>query len=381
MSPKIIIATTEITTGGLGSYLRSVMDGLRTRGWEVHLLISNTQGDHFGEVSRNGNCHDLSGVPLSPRKVFMAADLADALRPEVILLNNCALMQYAVPLVKHGTKPVAVLHSDDPRFYGIGALFPKSMFRWIAPTAGVKSRFDPYLDEWLRGRVRVIPHGVDAGKFFRGTSPEERNGFRTLFVGFLGETKGADLLPDIFQKVVREAAGATLDIVGTGPLAPTLVEEFRRRGLEERVTIHGSRSSDETAALMRNSDALLLPTRLEGFGIAIVEAMMCGAVPVVSRLSGITDQLLDEGKSGFLVTPGNVEGFAEKLVMLSRDRRALAAHSVNAVSFATEHFSLDLMLDRYEALFAEPAEELHRVRSRPAWYTGAVVQYLRKRLR
>ena len=380
MAPKIIIATTEITTGGLGSYLRSLIDGLGDRGWEVHLLVANTQGDHFSEVSKNIRCHDLSGVPLSPKKVFMAAEIADGIDPDVILLNNCALMHYALPLVNHTTKAVAVLHSDDPRFYAIGSLFPRYLFRWVAPTPGVRNRFQPFLKKNLREKVRVIPHGVDGGKFYRTTSPKEQT-MQVLFVGFLGESKGADVLPGIFQKVAGEVPGATLNIVGKGPLESALKEEFRKRGLQERVSFHGPKSRDETAALMRSSDILLLPTRLEGFGIAIVEAMMCGVVPVVSRLEGITDQLVEDGKSGILVSPGDVDGFSDAIKHLSHDRKTLGELSARASSFAADRFSLNTMLDRYESLFAEPVEGKLPRRSRPAWYAEAAVQYLRKRLR
>jgi len=382
MPRKIIIASTEITTGGLGSYLMNLMEGLHVRGWEIHLLISNVRGDSFDRVKKAVKCYDLSEVALSPKKVFMAADLANSIKPDVILMNNCALMHYSIPLLELKTRPISVLHSDDPRFYAIGALFSRRVFRWIAPTAGLATRFQEYIGQNLHDRVRVIPHGIDRRRFFPERTRRRGSSFQILFAGFLGESKGADLLPDIFQRVAAEIPDAFLTIVGDGPLRAQLGAEFEKRGLLQRTLFSGAVSPDETAATMRASDVLLLPTNLEGFGMVIVESMMCGAVPVISRLPGVTDQLVKEGETGLLVNPRDNNGFAEAVKRLYRDEELRQTISANAQKTAAGTFSLETMIDRYESLFAEPLDESARnKKSIPGWYGEAAVEYLRKRLR
>jgi len=114
----------------------------------------------------------------------------------------------------------------------------------------------------------------------------------------------------------------------------------------------------------------------------IVESMMCGAVPVISRLPGVTDQLVKEGETGLLVNPRDNNGFAEAVKRLYRDEELRQTISANAQKTAAGTFSLETMIDRYESLFAEPLDESARnKKSIPGWYGEAAVEYLRKRLR
>ena len=381
-SHKIIIASTEIGTGGLGSYLMNLIGGLTSRGWDVHVLVTNTRGNFFDEVRRNFSCHDLSAIPLSPKKVFKAAEIANSILPDVMLMNNCALTQYAIPLIDPGIKTVSVLHSDDSRFYAIAALFSGMVFRWIAPTAGVASRFQKYVSPRLHRRIRSIPHGIDRRRFFPREAENNGPARRILFVGFLGESKGADLLPDIFQKVAAALPDAFLTIIGDGPLKARLDVEFRKRGLQTRVLMQGTTTPDETAEIMRASHILLLPTNLEGFGMVIAEAMMCGVVPIVSRLPGITDQLVQPEETGLLVSPRDIAGFAEAIERIHGDTELYRAMSLKARRMSAETLSSDGMLDRYESLFAEPEEKQRKRKlGMPQWYGEAVVQFLLKRLR
>ena len=381
MSKKIIIASTEITTGGLGSYLLTLARGLKSRGWEVHLLVTNVHSKVLDQIREEFKCHDFSRIALAPKKAFMAAELANSVMPEVILSNNCALLQYATPLIDPAIKTISVLHSDDLRFYAIAALFPRRLFRWVAPTSGLASRFREFIDQELHEKIRIIPHGIDRNIFFPDESRRKDKSFQILFVGFLGESKGADLLPEIFQKIAAEIPESTFTVIGDGPLKAHLGEEFVRLGLENRVVMHEQTSPGQTAEAMRASRILILPTNLEGFGIVIVESMMCGAVPVVSRLKGITDQLVQGGETGFLIAPKDVDGFADAVKRMHGNAELLRAMSLKAQKAAAEAYSVETMLDRYEALFSEPLDGSNKKKQNiPGWYAEAAVQFLRKRL-
>lgn len=366
----------------MASHLYSISSELKNRGWEVHCVTTNNRGDYFEEMSKRYKCYDMSSFPLSPKKVFMAADLANSVMPNIILTNNCALMHYAIPLIDPKIKTISVLHSDDARFYAIGALFSGRVFRWIAPTAGLAARFNKFVDQRFHHKIRVIPHGIDRSIFFPKKTKNDGSARQILFVGFLGESKGADLLPDIFQNVAAAIPDSFLTIIGDGPLRAHLDTEFRKRGLQKRILMQGATTLDETAKIMRASHILLLPTNLEGFGMVIVEAMMCGVVPVVSRLTGITDQLVHEGETGLLVTQLDISGFAEAVKRIHGDSRLYHAMSLNARRVAADTFSVDSMIDRYEALFVEPDDRHSKEKlGRAGWYSEAAVQFLLKRMR
>ena len=354
MDPKrIAVCSTVVATGGLGSYLLTMVEGLKRRGWDIHLLTTHSRGNLCNLVNKSVKCYDLSPIPLSKRKVFVAADLLNEIKPNILLVNHASLIHYALPLLRIDIKPVVVLHSDDSRFYRTATFLEERIFRWIAPTTGLASNCKTYLRPELRNRVRIIPHGVTES-IFNGTIRISRESDRRIsFVGFLGETKGVHMLPDIMHRVWSSYPNARLNIIGEGPLRSKLEEYFRTARLQERCEFIGSVPREAVATYLRQSDIYLLPTNLEGFGLAIVEAMMSGAVPVVSRLPGIVDQIIDDEKNGILIEPGHILGFADAIIRLLSDPGKLRTMSEAARHKAIKSFSSEHMIDSYEALFLE----------------------------
>ncbi len=352
MPLKIVIATTNISTGGLGSYLMTLVRGLKSRGWSIHLLATNERGDLFEHMGESVTCYDLSAVPLSVKKVLTAAELVNSISPDILLLNNCSLMHYALPLIRAKTKPIAVLHSDDERFYKTAAIFGRKLFRWIAPTQGVADRFKSYLQPLQRQSVRTIHHGVHNEIFYSHQEGKKVSG-NICFVGFLGENKGADLLPDIFHKVVRKFRDARLTVIGNGPLKQKLENIFSQNGTPEKCIFVGAVNQESVAKFLRNADIFLLPTRIEGFGLSVVEAMMGGVVPVVSRIKGVTDNIVDDRVTGLLVKPDDTEGFADAIICLLNCPEKLISMSAAARETAVCRYSVERMIDAYEGLFAE----------------------------
>ena len=63
-----------------------------------------------------------------------------------------------------------------------------------------------------------------------------------------------------------------------------------------------------------------MPSRFEGFGFSLIEAMAAGCVPIVSRIHGVTDWIVEDGKTGFVCGIDKPREFAERLIQLSKDR-------------------------------------------------------------
>jgi glycosyltransferase involved in cell wall biosynthesis len=169
--------------------------------------------------------------------------------------------------------------------------------------------------------------------------------------------------------------------VGDGPLRSHLEKYFRDTKLYDRCEFVGAVSRDTVASYLRRSDIFLLPTNLEGFGLAIVEAMMSGAVPVVSRLPGIVDQIIDDEESGILVDRGHSIGFAESIIRLLKDPVTLRSMSKMAREKAVKSFSLARMLDSYEVLFNQSDDRRIMPKRRALGWMGEVSrEILRKRV-
>jgi len=185
-----------------------------------------------------------------------------------------------------------------------------------------------------RARRHRIPNAVAPCFFDVRPGPRDRPGFAVLFVGTVYRLKGVLHLVEAMA-AARQKLGAplTLRIVGsTGGPADAYEELLRRRAAElgvagdiEWLGVLGER---DVAAQLARSDALALPSFTESFGMCVAEAMAAGVPAVGSRAGGIPD-LIEDGKTGLLVTPGRSDELAAALVRALTDT-ALRARMVDA---------------------------------------------------
>ena len=140
---------------------------------------------------------------------------------------------------------------------------------------------------------------------------------RAIFVGVLERYKNVDGLADIWRRAAARVPEATLEIVGSGTLAG--VVEDLVRSLPSQTTWRQALRTEEVAAALDRSTLLVLPSRSEGMGRVVVEALCRGRPVVASRIGGIAD-LVRDGVNGVLVDPDDHQAFADALVRLLSDR-------------------------------------------------------------
>jgi glycosyltransferase involved in cell wall biosynthesis len=100
------------------------------------------------------------------------------------------------------------------------------------------------------------------------------------------------------------------------------------------------------------ADLLLHPSEMESFGLAPLEAMACG-VPVLAYRVGGLPEVIEDGKSGYLLEVGDVEGLARRGIELLTDARRWGAFSKRAREIAVGRFGQEKIVDRYERYFLE----------------------------
>jgi glycosyltransferase involved in cell wall biosynthesis len=192
-------------------------------------------------------------------------------------------------------------------------------------------------------RPRTLYNGIDTEFFSPGPAPDAPGrGLRILFVGNLSQRKGADLLAPIMQAL--------------GPEHHLYYTNARdtRRPLGDADNLHPLGRLDDSALrdTYRGADAVLFPTRLEGFGYAAVEAMAC-ARPVVASAVSSLPEIIRDGVTGCLCPVDDVDCFVARLRALHARPRERVALGSAARADVLERFSSDAMADRYLALFAE----------------------------
>jgi glycosyltransferase involved in cell wall biosynthesis len=179
-------------------------------------------------------------------------------------------------------------------------------------TAAISHFCVAQLQRWtppeLWGRIALVRCSV--GDDFEGAGPAPPpETSRFVCVGRLSAQKGQLLLLDALARLVAEGCDARLVLAGDGELRPLLEERVARLGLRERVEITGWISSERVRELLRESRALVLPSFAEGLPVAILEAFAL-ARPVIATHVGGIPELVEPGRSGWLVPAGSLEALA-----------------------------------------------------------------------
>lgn len=224
-------------------------------------------------------------------------------------------------------------------------------------------------------RLQIVPCGVDAERFHavedRGAAREalmrslEADGVALpaadalllCSVGRHQERKGFHWFVE--NVVPRLPNGVVYLLGGSGPMTPYVQRVVAERGLEDRVRILGRLSEEQLLTLYQGSDLFVMPNipipgDIEGFGVVMLEAGLCGLPILAADLEGIRD-VVHPGENGVLVESGEVEAFLRVVERYRKDRSALAAASRAAREATLQRFSWDVVVERYVQILAGAA--------------------------
>lgn len=203
-------------------------------------------------------------------------------------------------------------------------------------------------------QVEVVHHGIDPTPFADVLSEKSRQGrVRMLYAGRLWDLdKGVFLLPEIMKQLKASGADVHLTVAGSGPDEAELRRRFEKAGVMELVTMTGGLPLDQMQTQFRSADIFVFPSRFEGFGFAVLEAMAAGNAPVVADIRGSLRVIVDEGRAGGLARVGDAVDFARVIGSLVRNRAALRELQQKAQQRVKDHFTLKQMANRYAASFA-----------------------------
>lgn len=170
------------------------------------------------------------------------------------------------------------------------------------------ARFEP------RGRYQVVPNVVDVEAFVGQAKhpPREGRPARLLVVATLAPVKGVDFLLRALAEVCAARTDFSLDVVGDGPSQQALEQLASERLPDGVVTFHGAQPRAEVAAFMGRSDALMLPSTIETFGVVLVEALAAG-LPVITT-SAVPDHGRIDGRFGIVVPPRDVTALRDAVL-------------------------------------------------------------------
>ncbi len=155
----------------------------------------------------------------------------------------------------------------------------------------------------------VIGNMIDVN-FFAPKSLVKKYDFIT--VGGFHESKNYTLLIDVFAQLHTKHPSFRFAIIGNGPLMNEIEARIMKYGLSENIELLGSRTPNEIVNLLNQSLIFVSSSKIETFGVAIIEAMSCG-LPVVVTRSGGPDHLITDDSIGVL-TDHNTENLSEAII-------------------------------------------------------------------
>jgi mannosyltransferase len=215
---------------------------------------------------------------------------------------------------------------------------------------------------YLKRTATVIPHGVDTEIY---APPSDRaaafaeSGLPGRYaIGCFGRVraqKGSDVFVAAMCRLLPRYPDFTAVMVGaitadqTG-FAGGLKSQIEAAGLQSRIVITGELEIEEVQRWYRRLTIYAFTSRNEGFGLTLIEAMSVGAALMASR-AGAAELVVEDGSTGVLTPPGDVDALVAALEPLMRDPAAAAAMGGRARQRVLEQFSLDAEADRIAEVY------------------------------
>jgi N-acetyl-alpha-D-glucosaminyl L-malate synthase BshA len=362
------------TYGGSGVVATELGMELADRGHEVH-FISYQQPIRLNTERANIHFHevDVSNYPLFEYPPY---DLALATRmAEVAEIYNLDLLHvhYAIPhsvsallakqmLAANGGRRlpfVTTLHGTDITLVGTDRSYlPITRFS-IEQSDGVTA-----ISHYLRERtlqvfdvkrpVQVIYNFVNCDLYRRDPEIENHRAEYAQaderILVHLSNFRPVKRVPDvveIFDQVQRQVP-ARLMMIGDGPERSTAEWMVRRKGIQDRVHFLGKQ--DRVHEKLAVADLMLLPSQLESFGLAALEAMACQVPAVATRVGGVPE-VIDDGKTGLLADVGDVDTMARQAIELLSDEGKLRQMGKRARIAAQTRFCSTKIIPEYENFY------------------------------
>jgi glycosyltransferase involved in cell wall biosynthesis len=181
-----------------------------------------------------------------------------------------------------------------------------------------------------------------------------------LSLGPLIPRKNPVFLLEAFAEIRRaHREPVALVWVGAGPLRERIEALGRRLGVQDAVVFTGYLPEVDKVPMLNLADIFVFPSLLEGFPLAPQEAMSCGKPVVAFRVASLPE-MVEDGRTGFLVPPGDRAAFVDRAVTLLRDERLCTRMGAAAADRVDRHFRWDLTVRQVHKVYQEVVDEFAR---------------------
>ena len=342
-----------------GLFIFEPLKRLAARGIEIEVVVPHTRGARSYEVLEGIRVHRFRFAPVASwQRLAYENSLTYALRYSVIgrlqlpffmlafilktalVARRCDLIHahwvlsglVALCSQQAVRRPYVLSLRGSDANVGLNS---KGLVKWVLGLVGRRSDALISVSQVIDAAVRrerytddplLLENGVDMDVYrpLDGQGHREHlglpDGARVIVsVGNLVAMKGYDILISALPEIAESNPNAFLVLIGDGQERERLMAQAASQGLEDRVRFTGYLPPNEVPAWLNVADVFVLPTLSEGRPNVVLEAMACGRPVVATRVGGIPE-IVEDGRTGFLVEPRQPRQLAERISILLGDR-------------------------------------------------------------
>lgn len=367
------------TYGGSGIVGSELGRELAERGHTVH-FISSVLPTRVTELNERVHFHEVEMMtyPLfehQPYDLALATKMATVARAEKLDLFH---VHYAIPhsisgiLARESIKDkryvpvITTLHGTDITLVGADRSYLPITRYALQQSDGVTavSKFlkRATIETFDFDDVEVIPNFICPSHYRKLQDAPLRaelapNGEKLLVhVSNFRPVKRAIDCVEIFAKVKRDFPNVRLVMAGDGPERAAVKHRAKVLNVEDHAIFVGKKSN--IADYLGVSDIFLLPSELESFGLAALEAQACELPVVATRIGGIPE-VVNDGESGFLSDIGDVEKMAADTLRLLQDDDMRASFGRRGREISVQRYSTDVIIPQYIAFYESVLSKTH----------------------
>jgi glycosyltransferase involved in cell wall biosynthesis/SAM-dependent methyltransferase len=373
--PTILFALPFITIGGAEKVFATLASSLIRRGYKVVVITTLVLAETIRDCTESFEAITPYLYPL-PRLLQNQEDrwrdflfyLLKRHQIGIILIAGCDFVYRLLPEIAREFPQIAILDQlfNDEVHYHTNRHYAAYIDATFVPSQTLADKLISEVGEQA-DKVFVIPHGINIEEMAAPDTTFDSSGlpqhFRGKFlVSFFGRLS-AEKAPADFVEIaglLRSYDEICFLMTGEGQERAAVLALIERYGMQDR--IHAPGFVDDVRTLMALSDVVVVPSSLDGMPLVVFEAQACGKPVVASTVGSIPDVIAD-GKTGLLCAPGDVNGFAERILELWRSPEMRRAIGGAARVWVRANHSAESMTAQY-------IEAFDRVRS-PARRTVA----------
>jgi phosphatidylinositol alpha-mannosyltransferase len=369
--------------GGVNQHVRHLYENLRVRGHDVRILTSSHGLQHAsaGDIIRIGKGFSMPAngsvgtITVSPRYVSQVQAVLDVERFDLLHFHEPFVPFLSLVVLRQSTSVnIATFHAYGgfSPAYEFGSKVMSSYAERLHGRIAVSAAARHFIDRFFPGDYKVIPNGVDIGRFQRAVPIARwQDGTRNiLFVGRFESRKGLLDLLRAYLILRKEGSDCRLLIVGGGPQE----REARRYVLTHRlsgVEFLGRVTDEERDSLFKTADVYCSPaTGRESFGIVLLEAMAAGTAIVCSDIHGYKG-VARRGREALLVPPREPKLLAAALAKVLADDQLRAAMGASGIERAAE-YSWERVTAKVEDYYGFVIRRLAAQGQLPAGFSASV---------